>query len=189
MNYSQHPGLPWSWQRRRRTIRAFPWGLDCLILYGKLWSLTCWSSLKKYLCSSECVGGNSWNSCNHTSGANNNTNGTSGANKSWLASKPQFLWRSSIWKVSKLQKHLLSVTPPPFPQLTKSICKHVGPFSPWNVILWYSRRIEVYCDVAEKKKFKKTFDMGRLPLPASTLLCYISLLSGLWNIAHGGNPL
>ena len=79
---------------------------------GKLWSLTCWSSLKKYLCSSECVGGNSWNSCNHTSGANNNTNGTSGANKSWLASKPQFLWRSSIWKVSKLQKHLLSVTPP-----------------------------------------------------------------------------
>ena len=22
----------------------------------------------------------------------------------------------------------------------------------------------------------------------STLLCYISLLSGLWNIAHGGNP-
>ena len=79
--------------------------------------------------------------------------------------------------------------PPPFPQLTKSICKHVGPFSPWNVILWYSRRIEVYCDVAEKKKFKKTFDMGRLPLPASTLLCYISLLSGLWNLAHGGNPL
>ena len=77
---------------------------------------------------------------------------------------------------------------PPFPQLTKSICKHVGPFSPWNVILWYSRRIEVYCDVAEKKKFKKTFDMGRLPLPASTLLCYISLLSGLWNIAHGGKP-